>query len=116
MPRQGNKIDGDAISRMKKGALLINTARGAVVDEEALARALEGHPLGGAALDALSEEPTGPGHVFYKLESRLPNLILTPHMGFSRKAVAAMAIAAADQVVEVLDGALPRYLLNSEVT
>jgi phosphoglycerate dehydrogenase-like enzyme len=55
--------------------LLINTARGVIVDEEALARALDGHLLGGAALDTLSEEPPGPGHVFYKLESRLPNLI-----------------------------------------
>ena len=110
-----NWLDGDAMARMKKGALLINTARGAIVDEKALARALNEHTLGGASLDALTQEPPEPGHVFYMLGDRLPNLILTPHMGFSKKVVSAMATAAADQVVETLGGARPKYVLNPEV-
>ncbi|CAH1694914.1 (S)-sulfolactate dehydrogenase [Hyphomicrobiales bacterium] len=71
-------IDGAAISRMKKGALVINAARGGVVDEGAIAAALRAGHLGGAALDVFEEEPltAGLGSVF----ASTPNLILTPHI------------------------------------
>jgi (S)-sulfolactate dehydrogenase len=71
-------IDAKAIARMKKGAILINAARGGVVDEAAVAEALKAGRLGGAALDVFAEEPvTAPGG---RLFIGVPNLILTPHI------------------------------------
>jgi D-3-phosphoglycerate dehydrogenase len=72
-------IDADALARMKKGAFLVNVARGGVVNEAALADALESGHLAGAALDVYRNEPLEEG-------SRLrtaPNLVLTPHLGAS---------------------------------
>jgi glycerate dehydrogenase len=70
-------IDRDFIANMKSGALLINTARGGLVDEEAVANALRSGKLGGAALDVLSEEPPPASHPL--LATDIPNLIITPH-------------------------------------
>ena len=77
-PDTRHSINGDAISRMKAGAILINAARGGVVDEAAVADALrEGH-LGGAALDTFETEPlTREGAEHFR---DVPNLILTPHI------------------------------------
>jgi (S)-sulfolactate dehydrogenase len=73
-----NLIDAATLARMKQGAILINTARGGVVDERALAAALRAGSLGGAALDVFASEPleAGPAAAFAGLE----NLILTPHI------------------------------------
>ena len=73
-----NLIDADALSRMKRDAIVINAARGGVVDEAALADALKGGRLGGAALDVFDEEPltAAKGAVF----AGCPNLVLTPHI------------------------------------
>jgi (S)-sulfolactate dehydrogenase len=73
-----NLIDGAAIASMKKGAILINAARGGVVDEPALCAALKDGRLGGAALDVFANEPVTAetGRVF----AGIPNLILTPHI------------------------------------
>jgi (S)-sulfolactate dehydrogenase len=73
-----NLIDLDALAHMKKGAILINAARGGVVEEKALAGALRARHLGGAALDVFEEEPLSAarGAVFRDC----PNLILTPHI------------------------------------
>ncbi|WP_444903871.1 D-2-hydroxyacid dehydrogenase [Microbulbifer sp. CnH-101-E] len=70
-------IDRDFIANMKSGALLINTARGGLVDEEAVADALRSGKLGGAAMDVLSEEPPPASHPL--LATDIPNLIITPH-------------------------------------
>ncbi|MFA0811181.1 D-2-hydroxyacid dehydrogenase [Microbulbifer epialgicus] len=70
-------IDHAFISAMKPGALLVNTARGGLVDEGAVADALRNGRLGGAALDVLSEEPPPASHLL--LENDIPNLIITPH-------------------------------------
>lgn len=64
------------LALMKRGALLINTSRGAVIDEEALYEALATHHLGGAALDVLSEEPPSAKHPLLTLD----NVILSPHL------------------------------------
>ncbi len=72
-------IDGDAISKMKTGAFVVNVSRGGVIDEEALALALiDGH-LAGAALDVFESEPLSPESPLIAL----PNVVLTPHLGAS---------------------------------
>jgi len=77
-PETRKLIGGEAIARMKPGAILINAARGGVVDEHAVAEALRTGRLGGAALDVFDEEPlsSGSGSVF----AGCPNVILTPHI------------------------------------
>ena len=70
-------IDARVIASMKPGAVLINAARGGVVDEAAVAAALKSGHLGGAALDTFTTEPLGKDHPF----AGVPNLILTPHIG-----------------------------------
>jgi (S)-sulfolactate dehydrogenase len=71
-------IDAKALAAMKKDAILINAARGGVVDEAALADALKGGRLGGAALDVFETEPlTAKAGAVFK---SVPNLVLTPHI------------------------------------
>ena len=69
-------IDTKALSRMKKEAVLVNTARGGIVDEEALAKALKQGQLAGAIMDVFEKEPLGNDNPFHGV----PNLILTPHI------------------------------------
>lgn len=78
LPSTENLIDSEAIASMKPGAILINAARGGIVDEEALAEALRSGHLGGAALDVLATEP--PTRESVAKFQGLDNLILTPHV------------------------------------
>lgn len=77
-------IDADALAAMKAQALLINTARGALVDEAALANALRRGDIAGAGIDVLSREPPPADHPL--LASGIPNLILTPHSAWGTRA------------------------------
>ena len=83
-------IDADALRRMKPDALLINTARGALVDEAALAAALRAGRIGGAGIDVLSEEP--PVHGNPLLDGTIPNLIVTPHIAWAAREARQRAI------------------------
>ncbi len=91
-------IDEAALAAVKPGAWLINVARGRLVDERALLRALREGPLGGAVLDTFSEEPLLPGSPFYDL----PNVIVTPHTSWSSGRVL-------DRSVELFCDNLRRY-------
>ena len=76
-------IGASRLSLMKRDAVLINTARGALVDAEALANALRGRMLGGAAIDVLSQEPPVDGSPL--LAGDIPNLIVTPHIAWAAR-------------------------------
>ncbi|MFA7257594.1 MAG: NAD(P)-dependent oxidoreductase, partial [Kiritimatiellales bacterium] len=74
-----NLICADALSKMKRTALLINTARGGIVDEYALADALNSDRLAGAGIDVLTQEPPKNGNILFAAK----NVILTPHSAWS---------------------------------
>ncbi len=80
-PITRNMLDGDAIASMRPGSLLINAARGTVVDIDALADALESGHIGGAAIDVFPVEPKSDQETFESPLRRFDNVILTPHIG-----------------------------------
>lgn len=82
-PETRGLIGRQQLALMKPDAILINTARGALVDEQALADALRGGAIGGAGIDVLSEEP--PVHGNPLLEPGIPNLIVTPHIAWATR-------------------------------
>src|SRR5690606_6898198 len=94
-PQTERLIDAHALAQMKPTALLINTARGAIVDEAALAVALREGVIGGAGIDVLSEEPPVNGNPL--LDLSLPNLIVTPHIAWAAVEARQRAI---DQMAE----------------
>ena len=110
VPETNHLFNADVFRRMKPTAHLINTARGSVVDEEALAQALDEGRLAGAALDVLSQEPPSSSPLFGR-----DNVILTPHMSFySAESLIDLQSKAAEEVVRVLTGEAPRNPLNPE--
>ncbi len=98
------------LRKMKKTAILINTARGAIVDEEALVEALDQGIIAGAGLDVFSEEPLPPRHSL----RRCPNIILTPHLaGQTREAMERMVSTMLENIHRVVRGEKPHYQINS---
>ncbi len=98
-PTTRNLIDATRLSTMKRDAILINTARGGVVDEAALAAALKAGALGGAALDVFDREPLPAGSPL----AGCPNLVMTPHIaGVSREANTRVSTMIADLVAQRL--------------
>lgn len=104
-------VNKDTLSKMKKGAYLINTARGPVVDEHALADAVRSGQLGGAALDVFENEPDiNPELV------GMENVILTPHIASATwEAREKMGEQAVSSILDVLVGKKPQNLVNEEV-
>jgi D-3-phosphoglycerate dehydrogenase len=102
-------INGETISRMKRGVILVNTSRGQVIDEAALSEALKTGHIGAAALDVFEQEPLGTDHPLLSLE----NVILTDHSAYySQEAVSALKTRTAMNAREVLEGRLPRTPVN----
>ncbi|GAB7551277.1 hydroxyacid dehydrogenase [Novosphingobium sp. 11B] len=101
-----NMIDDQAIARMRDGAILINTARGELVDEIALAAALKSGKLAGAGLDTLAQEPP-------RVEGPLwsaPNLVVTPHVGAStHEAKARVGTIVMQQAIDMIEGKRPEH-------
>ncbi|MDE2007342.1 MAG: hypothetical protein KGI51_12295, partial [Rhodospirillales bacterium] len=86
---------------MKRGAAIVNTARGGIIDETALAAALRSGHISGAGLDVYAEEPTPTDNPLLAL----PQVISSPHMaGVTVEAMAGMARATAENILSVLDG------------
>ena len=111
-PETRGIIGEGALARMKPTAFLINTSRGGLVDEQALAAALTAGRLAGAALDVVEKEPPPPDHPLRKA----PNLILTPHLAFySREAVVELQTKVAEEAARALQGEPPRSPVNREV-
>jgi len=101
-------VNREFISRMKDGAFLINTARGELIDEQALAEAIISKKLAGAALDAFKQEPPKADNPLIKL----PQVILTPHMGaHAESATNRMGWMALEDCLAVLRGENPKYPL-----
>jgi D-3-phosphoglycerate dehydrogenase len=100
------------LRRMKPTAILINTSRGPVVDEQALARALRERRLAGAALDVWEQEPVAKDNPMLAMD----NVIATPHAAyFSTAAVAAVPRRCGEEVARVLSGQRPLNVVNPEV-
>lgn len=111
-PETRGLVGREAMAAMKPGAILINTSRGAVVDEAALAEALRSGRLGGAGLDVFDREPPPPDHPLLQL----PNVTVSGHVGFySEESIRQMQQDAAEQVVLALEGRVPTFLVNREV-
>ncbi len=103
-----NLIDRSVIARMKQGALLINTSRGGLIDEEAAYEALVDKRLGGLGLDAFEVEPPTGSPLF-----NLDNVIVTPHTGaHTKEAIDNMAELSVENLINVLTENECKYILN----
>jgi phosphoglycerate dehydrogenase-like enzyme len=107
-----NLIGAAALAAMKPSAVLVNTARGGIVDEAAVAEAVQAGRLAGAGLDVVVDEPLKPSHPL----NGIPNIILTPHVaGVTEEAMMRMAQDSAEDVLRVLRGERPKYPVNREL-
>jgi D-3-phosphoglycerate dehydrogenase len=109
LPETRRMIDHNALRQMKPGSLLINAARGGLVDEDALADAVESGIIGGAAIDVFETEPL-------QASSRLrshPRILLTPHMAFySEQSLESLQEQAARSVADILNGKGSANIVN----
>jgi D-3-phosphoglycerate dehydrogenase len=110
-PETKGLFNADAFRQMKKGAYIVNTARGPVIDEQALAAAIDSGHLAGAALDVMTTEPPANSPLIGK-----KNVIITPHTSFySDESLVELQTKAAQEVANVLTGKPPRNPVNPDV-
>ena len=109
-PETKKMIGAKELKMMKPSAILINTARGGLVDEQALAEALKNGTIGGAGFDVLTKEPPKEGNVL--LDLNLPNFILTPHVAWaSQEAMQFLADQLIDNI-EAFVGGKPQNVVG----
>jgi D-3-phosphoglycerate dehydrogenase len=110
-PETKGMLGAQALARMKRTAVLINCARGEIIQEVALAEALQNGTIAGAALDVFEKEPPAGSPLL-----SAPNVVFTPHLGASTHEAQLRAGAIiAEQVLKVLDGKKPEFLVNPSV-
>lgn len=106
-----NLIGEREFAAMQNSAIIVNTSRGGLVDETALARALEAGHIRGAGLDVFEEEPPPADHPLFGL----PNVVLSPHVaGVTNASLKGMALAVADVVETFMSGGRPATLINPQ--
>jgi D-3-phosphoglycerate dehydrogenase len=113
LPETENMIGPAELARMRPTALIVNTSRGGLIDEAALAAALAEGRIGGAGIDTFDEEPPPAGHPLFGSD----RAILSPHIaGLTKEAMARLSVAAAENVLAGLDGRLdPALVVNAAV-
>ncbi len=105
-------IGSEELKKMSEDSYLINTARGEVVDEEALVKTLKDGGIAGAGIDVYADEPHGANPEYYDLE----NVVLTPHLGSaSYRAREGMSVMAAENIIAILEGEEPENIVNPVV-
>jgi D-3-phosphoglycerate dehydrogenase len=108
-PDTRHTLDRTALAWLRPGAIVVNTSRGGLIDEEALADALRERRLFGAGLDVLAAEPLPPDSPLAALD----NVVLTPHVaGSTQEALRGTAVLCAEQIIDVLAGRRPASLVD----
>jgi len=107
-----NMIGKAELELMKPSAILVNNARGGLIEEEALYEALAGGGIAGAALDVFAQEALSADHPL----TRLDNLLCSPHVaGQTEEALVRMSVGAAENILKVFRGEVPSFVVNPEV-
>lgn len=111
-PETRHMLDAEAFARMKRHAVVVNTARGSIIDEGALVDALAGGTIGGAGIDVLETEPPSPDNPLLGLDTA----VVTPHIAwYSEESFTRDMEQGMDEVIRVLTGKRSRYIVNPEV-
>jgi len=111
-PETRHLINRDRLSKAKRGIVIVNTSRGALIDTEALIQAIEEEVVSCAALDVVEGEPIGADHPLL----RYPNVIVTPHIGSaSEESYRAMDEASLEEAARIARGERPLWIINPEV-
>jgi D-3-phosphoglycerate dehydrogenase len=105
-------IDADRLALLRPDAIIINTARGAVIDEAALIATLEAGRLAGAGIDVYEREPIGPDHPLCRME----NVLLSSHSAwYSEESLLDVKLRAAQAAADLFQGRVPQYVVNPDV-
>ena len=113
IPQTRRLINSDVLSAMKPDGILVNAARGPIVDEKALYEALKQKKIAAAGLDVFDQEPPEADNPLFELD----NVILTPHLaGFTHEGRKRMGLTAAEDILRVLRGEQPKYQVKPYLT
>ena len=111
LPENENIMNAEAFAKMKQDAFFVNTARGVLVDEDALYQALKSGHLFGAALDVFKKEPVDPSNPLLSL----PNVIATPHTASeTHESYRDVGLMTAQGIIDVLEGREPKHWVNKK--
>ena len=111
-PETRNMIGEKELSRMKGTAFIVNTARGPIINQNALVNALNSESIAGAGIDVLEKEPLTPDNPLLSAK----NILLTPHIAwYSEESFEANKILGMDEMINVLNGGRPRHIVNPEI-